>query len=93
MSSAVATIPGVDAGSISMTEGGRVETRHPSTQAVSKLDPRLVDEDLGPAIRAALDDPAPGYAERAAELLEPFSPAAVDRTVGDRVLPRLLEPR
>jgi glycosyltransferase involved in cell wall biosynthesis len=29
------------------------------------LDPRLVGEDLGPALRAALDDPSPGYAERA----------------------------
>ena len=29
------------------------------------LDPRLVGDDLAPALRAALDDPPPGYAERA----------------------------
>ena len=55
-----------------------------------QLDPRLVDDDLAPAIRIALDDPVPGYAERAAELLEPFSPSAVDQVVAERVLPRLL---
>jgi len=54
------------------------------------LDPRLVTEHLADALRAALDDPVPGYAARAAELLAPFSPAAVDRTVRDDVLPRLL---
>lgn len=54
------------------------------------LDPRLVADDLGPALRAALDDPLPGYAERAAQLLEPFTRAAVDATIADRVLPRLL---
>ena len=42
------------------------------------LDPRLVGDDLAVALRTALDDPAPGYAARAAELLAPFSPEAVD---------------
>jgi glycosyltransferase involved in cell wall biosynthesis len=51
------------------------------------LDPRLVSESL--AIRTALDDPSPGYANRAAELLAPFAPAAVDRVVADALLPRL----
>jgi hypothetical protein len=55
------------------------------------LDPRLVTEELATAIRAALDDPAPGYAERAAEALRPFSHAAVDRVVADVLLPRLLD--
>lgn len=55
-----------------------------------ELDPRLVADDLAPAIRAALDDPAPGYAERAAALLEPFTPAAVDARVAQELLPRLL---
>ena len=41
-------------------------------------------------LRAALDRPAPGYASRAAELLEPFSRAAVDRHRDETVLPRLL---
>lgn len=52
-----------------------------------QLDPRLVGEPL--AIRTALDDPLPGYAERARELLAPLARAAVDRTVADELLPRL----
>jgi glycosyltransferase involved in cell wall biosynthesis len=51
------------------------------------LDPRLVAADL--AIRAALDDPAPDYAERAAALLAPWRPEAVDRVVAERLLPAL----
>ena len=54
------------------------------------LDPRLVSDDLAPALRAALDDPARGYAERAAGLVAPFSRAAVTLTLSERVLPRLL---
>ena len=54
------------------------------------LDPRLVGGDLAGALRTALDDPVPGYAARAAELLAPFSPEAVDRTVAAELLPRLL---
>jgi glycosyltransferase involved in cell wall biosynthesis len=53
------------------------------------LDPRLVGEP--PAIRTALDDPAPGYAERAAEALRPWRPDEVDRVVADVLLPRLLD--
>jgi hypothetical protein len=55
-----------------------------------ELDPRLVGDGLAGAVRAALDDPVPGYAERARALLEPFTPAAVDRVVAERVLPALL---
>jgi Glycosyl transferases group 1 len=56
------------------------------------LDPRLVagDEGLAAALRGALDDPAPGYAERALEALAPFRRAAVDRTVAEELLPALL---
>lgn len=54
------------------------------------LDPRLVADDLAPAIRRALDSADPGYAERAAALLEPFTPAAVDARVARELLPRLL---
>lgn len=54
------------------------------------LDRRLVGDDLAGALRTALDDPVPGYAARAAELLAPFSPSAVDRTVASELLPRLL---
>jgi glycosyltransferase involved in cell wall biosynthesis len=58
------------------------------------LDPRLVAEPeahaLGAAIRAALDEPAPDYAPRALEALAPFRREAVDRTVAEELLPRLL---
>jgi hypothetical protein len=54
------------------------------------LDPRLTGPDIGSAIRAALDAPVPGYAERAREALVPFSPEAVDATVAEQLLPRLL---
>jgi glycosyltransferase involved in cell wall biosynthesis len=54
------------------------------------LDPRLVTDDLARAIRTALDDPAPGYAERALQALTPYRRAAVDATVRDELLPALL---
>jgi hypothetical protein len=49
-----------------------------------------VTDDLATALRAALDDPAPGYAERARAALAPFRREAVDRTVAQELLPRLL---
>jgi Glycosyl transferases group 1 len=55
------------------------------------LDPRLVGEDLTAQLRTALDDPAPGYAERALLALEPFRRAGADRLVAEELLPRLLE--
>lgn len=55
-----------------------------------ELDERLVDEDIGVAVRVALDDPLPGYAERAARLLAPFSRADIDRQVANELLPRLI---
>ncbi len=54
------------------------------------LDPRFVSDDLGPALRGALDDPPADYAARAAELLIPFRRAAVDTAVREQLLPRLL---
>lgn len=54
------------------------------------LDARLVGEDLAGALRTALDDPAPGYAARAARSLAPFRRAALDRVVAEELLPRLL---
>ena len=53
-----------------------------------RLDPRLVGSPL--AIRTALDDPLPDYADRARELLAPLSRAAIDRVVADELLPRLV---
>jgi hypothetical protein len=63
---------------------------YPALEIARALDPRLTVDDLASAIRVALDDPVPEYAERAAELLAPFSRRAVDQTVRERVLPRLL---
>jgi glycosyltransferase involved in cell wall biosynthesis len=51
------------------------------------LDARLVGPQL--AIRIALDDPRPDYAERAAAAIAPFTPEAVDRVVAEQLLPRL----
>lgn len=63
---------------------------YPARELARTLDPRLVDERLERALRTALDDPLPEYSQRAAELLEPFGPEAVDRTVARDVLPRLM---
>jgi glycosyl transferase family 1 len=51
------------------------------------LDPRLVSSRLD--VRAALDEPSEGYAERAATALAAFSPAEVDRVVARDLLPLL----
>jgi hypothetical protein len=64
---------------------------YPAREIARRIDPRLVSDDLPGAIRVGLDDPVPAYAERVAELLEPYSHRAFDRTVSERVLPRLLE--
>jgi glycosyltransferase involved in cell wall biosynthesis len=55
-----------------------------------ELDGRLVGDELTGAIRTALDDPAPGYAERALAAIAPYRRAAVDATVRERLLPALL---
>ena len=65
--------------------------RMPRCPLARDLDPRLVTGDLATAIRAALDDPAPGYAERAAAALGPWRRERVDRVVADVLLPRLLD--
>ena len=54
------------------------------------LDDRLVTEDLGRGLRDALDEPAPGYEDRAREALAPFRREAVDAIVAGRLLPALL---
>ena len=58
-----------------------------------ELDPRLVGDDLATALRVALDDPAPAYAQRALQAIAPFRRAAVDATVRDELLPALLRIR
>jgi glycosyltransferase involved in cell wall biosynthesis len=56
------------------------------------LDPRLVRQgrrELGDAVRTALDEPLPDYAQRAAAALAPWRPEVVDRVVAEELLPRL----
>ncbi len=53
------------------------------------LDPRLVSDDLGAAVRVALDDPLPGYAAAATRALQRFSTDQVDYIVAQELLPRL----
>jgi hypothetical protein len=57
------------------------------------LDARLVGEDLGGALRVALDDAQADYAQRALLALAPFRREAVDRLVADELLSRLLGQR
>ena len=54
------------------------------------LDPRLVSDDLPAALRAALEDPAPDHAARAASALSAFTRATSDRIASEELLPRLL---
>ena len=57
IASAVDTIPGVDAGSISMVHDDVIETRHPTTLEIEVLDRVQGDLREGPCI-TALNDPA-----------------------------------
>jgi len=66
---------------------------YPARDLARQLDPRLVSEDLAGALRTALDDPISDYSRRASELLAPFKRGAMDRTLADEVLPRLLARR
>jgi glycosyltransferase involved in cell wall biosynthesis len=63
---------------------------YPAFGLARSLDARLATDDLAAALRAALDSPVPGYTERAAELLAPFTRESVDLIVARDVLPRLL---
>jgi glycosyltransferase involved in cell wall biosynthesis len=63
---------------------------YPALGIARGLDSRLVGDDLAESLRTALDDPLPGYAERASEMLAPFRRSETDRMVADELLPRLL---
>ena len=66
---------------------------YPALPIARALDARLVTHDLATALRTALEDPLPTYAERAAAALMPYRRATVDRVVAEELLPRLLERR
>ena len=61
VASAVDTVPGIDAGSISQTtRDGRVETRYPTSEAIGKLDAAQSELHEGPCIRAIENPPESG---------------------------------
>jgi hypothetical protein len=60
VAAAVDTIPSVDAASISITEHGQIETRHPTTDIISKLDQTQSELHEGPCISAIEDPPDNG---------------------------------
>ena len=82
--SAVDTVPGVDAGSISITEHGRIETRHPTSDRIRKLDETQSELREGPCMEAIEDPPESGlvvaqdFAGPDAEQWPHFAPHAVD---------------
>jgi hypothetical protein len=84
VTSAVTTVPGVDAGSISITHHGQIETRHPSTEAIGKLDRTQSELNEGPCISAIEDPPEDGIviaedlAGEDAQRWPRFAPLAVE---------------
>jgi ANTAR domain/GAF domain len=84
VASAVATIPGVDAGSLSMTDEGRIDTRHPTSELIGKLDHTQSELGEGPCISAIEDPPESGVvlaqdlAGADAERWPNFAPRAVE---------------
>ena len=57
---AVQTVPGVDAGTISMTQQGRVDSLHPTSDDVRRIDDVQHELDEGPCLTAASDPPPNG---------------------------------
>jgi GAF domain-containing protein len=84
VTSAVVTVPGADAGSISMTREARVETRHPTSDAIRALDEGQSELGEGPCISAIEDPPASGvvvaqdFAGEDAQRWPRFAPRAVE---------------
>ncbi|MBP2371929.1 GAF and ANTAR domain-containing protein [Pseudonocardia parietis] len=60
VAAAVDTVPGADAGGISMTEDGHVGSRVPVSEDVRKLDELQAQLNEGPCITAAQEPPADG---------------------------------
>ena len=88
VSSAVDTIPAVCAGSISMTEHGRIETRHPTSDHIRKLDETQSELREGPCISAIEEPPESGiivaqdFAGADSERWPRFAPHAVQAGYG-----------
>ena len=60
VSAAVDTVPGVDAGGISLTEHGEITSRSPTDDDVRKLDEIQAELHEGPCISAAVEPPEDG---------------------------------
>ncbi|MBW0102719.1 GAF and ANTAR domain-containing protein [Pseudonocardia sp. KRD291] len=60
VAAAVDTVPGADAGGISMTEGGQVDSRVPTREDVRKLDDLQSRLNEGPCMTALADPPDDG---------------------------------
>jgi hypothetical protein len=60
VASAVESVPGVDAGSISKSEHGRIETRQPTSEAIGELDDLQSRLHEGPCISAIEEPPESG---------------------------------
>ena len=60
VAAAVDTVPGIDAGSISLTRRGQVETRQPTTEVIGKLDDTQSELSEGPCIDALEELPETG---------------------------------
>ena len=84
VAAAVETIPGVDAGGISITEDGEIASRNPTTYAVNELDQLQSQLREGPCISAILEPPEDGIviaqdlAGEDGERWPGFAPKAVD---------------
>ena len=60
VTAAVETVPGADAGGVSMTEDGHVSSRVPTSDTIRKLDDLQGELGEGPCISAVLDPPVDG---------------------------------
>ncbi|MHC1563320.1 ANTAR domain-containing protein [Actinomycetospora sp. C-140] len=60
VAAAVETVPGADAGGISITQDGDITSRNPTHAAVTKLDRLQSELEEGPCITAILEPPADG---------------------------------
>jgi hypothetical protein len=84
VASAAQTVPGVDEASISMTQCGRIETRHPTSENILKLDETQSELNEGPCISAIIEPPESGivvaedFAGADAQRWPNFAPRAVE---------------
>lgn len=85
VAAAVDTVPGADAGGISMTEGGHITSRAPSSEDIAKLDQLQAELHEGPCITAVEQPPEDGVVLAADLAASPeaqrwpnFAPQAVE---------------